>query len=133
MCPVGKYCPDGIAQECPPGSFCPVAGLRIDRPCAPGTFSMQGESSFCNLCPPGTFCFFQGQSIPYKCKPGYTCHLEGAATPAQPCPAGSYCSIAIASNFYNSTMQQDRHPLLCYQATYCLWGVYTPEVKEDDP
>jgi len=42
--------------------------------------------------------------MPYKCKPGYTCNFEGINTPVRPCPAGSYCKKAIASDISNSTM-----------------------------
>jgi len=132
-CPPGKYCPTGLAIECPTGSFCPSQAVSSTRLCPPGTFAPDVESSVCQLCPPGTFCFFHGQDNPYKCKPGYTCHYEGSAVPVQPCPAGSYCPKSIAANFYNSTMQAEYHPNLCYKETYCLWGVYTPTVIEDDP
>jgi hypothetical protein len=30
-------------------------------------------------------------------------------------------------------MQPTRHPRLCRQSTYCLWGVYTPDVDASNP
>jgi hypothetical protein len=32
-----------------------------------------------------------------------------------------------------STIQQARHPRLCAESTYCLWGVYTPDVDAANP
>ena len=71
--------------------------------------------------------------MPYKCKPGYTCNFEGIPTPVRPCPAGSYCKRAIASDISNATMQLSYHPIYCFAMTYCLWGVYTPVVDSTNP
>jgi len=132
-CPTGYYCKRGLAAMCPPGSYCAAPRLPERRPCPPGQYAPAAGESGCQLCPPGTFCFYPGQSLPYRCKPGYTCHLEGSPSPAQPCPAGSYCPSAIAANSSTSTMQEDRHPRLCRESTYCLWGVYTPIVDAANP
>jgi len=132
-CPPGYYCQGGRAAACPAGSFCGAPGLAATRPCPPGHYQAAPGQSGCQLCPPGTFCYYAGQSLPYKCKPGYTCHYEGSPSPAQPCPAGSYCPSAIAANSSTSTMQEDRHPRLCRESTYCLWGVYTPDVDPENP
>jgi hypothetical protein len=132
-CPPGTVCKAGISEACPQGTFCNRPGGTEARECPPGTFLGGDGASQCQICPPGTFCFFMGQSVPYKCRPGFTCHLAGAASPTQPCPAGSYCPAAVASNTHTSTMQKETHPNLCSEATYCLWGASTPEVNPADP
>ena len=132
-CPVGAFCSDGLVHPCPPGSFCRASGLRRATECPPGSFRSTEGDSECRLCPPGTFCYYAGQAIPYKCKPGFTCQYEGGATPIQPCPAGSYCRVAIAASASNSTMQEAHHPRLCQAKTYCLWGVYDPVVDPTNP
>jgi hypothetical protein len=131
-CPVGHVCAVGRSKPCPAGAYCATSGLTATRPCPPGSFQPTPGASGCQLCPPGTFCFYSGQSTPYQCKPGFTCQYEGSATPTQPCPAGSYCPRAIAANFAGSTMQRGRQPRLCGLSTYCLWGVYTPEVDAEN-
>jgi len=132
-CPVGMYCADGLAATCPAGTFCAVPALTASRKCGPGSYQSDAGASRCELCPAGTFCFYSGQASPYKCKPGFTCRHEGSASPNRPCPAGSYCPSAIAADVSNSTMQPERHPRLCRQGNYCLWGVYTAEVDGDNP
>lgn len=131
-CAAGSYCRTGRAISCPAGAYCAAQGLVESRPCAAGTFRNKSGASTCELCRPGTFCYYHGQSEPYQCSPGYTCHYSGTPTPPQPCPAGSYCRVAVAANFSASTMQPKRRPRLCKTATYCLWGVSTPIVNSSD-
>lgn len=127
-CTVGSYCQHGIRKDCPAGSSCYSWDMKDLRSCRPGTYSEFTGQSKCQLCPPGTYCYYDGQATPYQCNPGSVCNYGGLSASPQPCPAGSYCSRAIASTISNSTMQEELHPLLCRQGTYCLQGVSTPEI-----
>jgi len=84
----------------------------------------------CEMCPIGTFCFFSKMEVPIKCKPGWVCQMKAGMSPAQLCPAGSFCNLATVTNQTNSTVEQLYKPNFCYQSSYCLAGVYTPFVNQ---
>jgi len=62
------------------------------------------------------------------------CSFEGIPYPTQLCPGGSYCESKTVVNQINNTVVQSYfRPALCWGSTYCLDGVYTPEVDPNNP
>ncbi len=56
VCPVGKFCPDGIsANLCPVGRYQNLTGQTECKECNPGTFSDFEGAASCTLCSSGTF------------------------------------------------------------------------------
>jgi len=95
-CKRGYYCPGGVAQACPPGTFNNRSGLSME--------------SACSDCIPGKYCPGYGNEAPYgSCKEGYYCQggasseVPNATHPRYPlngpCPAGRYCPTGVASPF----------------------------------
>lgn len=93
-CPIATFCAPGQGSApCPPGSFCPSAGLTAPVPCAPGAFSSAAGLTACTPTPPGTFSANSGASAPTLCPPGSFGTAAGG-TSCAPCAPGSFTASA---------------------------------------
>ncbi len=91
MCPAGSYCLDNAyIQPCPPGTFCPTAGMLQFQLCPPGTYQPRSGSLYCFMCPTGTFCPDYGMFAPSLCPPGWTCSISALVNPTEFCPQGAW-------------------------------------------
>lgn len=92
ICPRGKFCIQGTEtpENCPPGTFSNVTGLRGKNECLP--------------CTPGMFCDRPGLTKPYgRCSSRYYC--KGGALVPTPndtitggrCTTGHYCPIGSST------------------------------------
>lgn len=131
-CKPGYYCPGGLAQRCPPGTYNNRSGISLRNSCVD--------------CTPGMFCPGYGNINPQGyCKEGFYC--QGGASSITPngshplyplnglCPAGRYCPMGTPSpikcprgKFGNKTGA--RTDIECYPCTpgsYCdVAGITAP-------
>jgi hypothetical protein len=93
VCPLGRWCVEGVARDCPSGSYGGSQGLsnsscsgRCDDgvQCDPGSTTARGVP-----CPAGMYCI---QGLPYACPPGTYNQREGAKSVDEclPCPSSTY-------------------------------------------
>lgn len=106
-CPEGKYCVEGTPspENCPPGTFANVTGLK--------------EMDECIQCTEGMYCNNHGLKRPFgECSPRYYCS-GGSQSPnpvdnvtGGPCIPGHYCPLGSAKPLPCSVSFQ--FVLLCF-------------------
>ncbi|XP_064159371.1 SCO-spondin [Anguilla rostrata] len=158
-CPMGTFNPreGGISLEdcmmCPPGKFCPAAGLsEPGGDCHAGFWCKEGARSptptegdtgvpcpagyYCPTgtvapvpCPLGTWWNSKGCKSPEECQPcpsGFYCDTPGLSTPSGPCSAGFYCTERAVT----PTPSDNRTGGRCPEQHYCPVGTSQPVLCE---
>ena len=97
LCPIGRYCIEGISYPCPAGTFGNATGATSEeegcRTCEAGFYCDPGSIfETMNRCPPGAFCP-PGSQAPEPCQDGTFNEIPLATdeTFCKPCVAGFYC------------------------------------------
>lgn len=98
-CPAGYYCPAGTVSAtllCPSGHYCD-GGDAAPVQCAARTYMNETGGVGCRTCPAGYACP-AGTVYPETCMAGHYCPASTAAVTELPCAAGTYNSLAGASD-----------------------------------
>ena len=147
LCPIGSYCPNGVAQpvECDVGMFCDRTGLHEPSgPCSSGYYCERNsstpeptESNVGSFCPPGHYCVsgsFRPQPCPQgtflnvthgqnitdcqSCPQGFFCPELGTSNSIRECPEGYFCDGGSITGTEN----------ICPIGFYCPYGSASPQL-----
>ncbi|CBZ50354.1 hypothetical protein NCLIV_008255 [Neospora caninum Liverpool] len=107
-CPVGQYCnADSLPQDCPTGSYNPIAGGISSDACRP--------------CPPGKACRRSATSAPETCRGGYFCLSR--VTVLNPATLSEAQSTAVAEGAAGAATEGGGR---CPKGYYCPAGARVP-------